>query len=201
MHMYKVAAVAYLISDNFKEDIDKENIVAADLLHDMGNIIKFNLELFPEFLEPEGYSFWENVQKEYINKYGDDEHIATTRIAKEININHRISELLESVGASRTKIILKSKDKAKWIANYADYRVAPNGIVTLQERLKDGRRRYLGNKGHHSVTLRKSHEIEKYSRILEKRIQKMTSIDLNTIEDGTVSNIIEELHNFNIDTQ
>ena len=57
LHMYRVSAVAWTICDNFDEELDKIKIVAADLLHDMGNIIKFDLKLFPEFLEPEGYDY------------------------------------------------------------------------------------------------------------------------------------------------
>ena len=39
MHMYRVAAVASLIYDNFNEPLNKEEIITACLLHDMGNII------------------------------------------------------------------------------------------------------------------------------------------------------------------
>jgi len=56
LHMFRVAGVASVICENFKQPelINQDDIVSACLLHDMGNIIKFNLSLFPQFLEPEG---------------------------------------------------------------------------------------------------------------------------------------------------
>lgn len=198
LHMYRVSAVAWVICDNFKEKIDKDNVVAADLLHDMGNIIKFDLKLFPEFLEPEGYDYWLGVQRDYIARYGNDEHEATRIIAEEVSASTRIRELLNSVGSSKTSKIIKSLDKSKWIANYADYRVYPHGVVSLEKRLKDGRKRYVQNKGLHSVSMKKSIEIEKFSYQLEKLIQRDTSIDLNSITDKSVSGIIKQLPNFEI---
>jgi len=193
-----VSAVAWVICDNFKEKIDKDNVVAADLLHDMGNIIKFDLKLFPEFLEPEGYDYWLGVQRDYIARYGNDEHEATRIIAEEVSASTRIRELLNSVGSSKTSKIIKSLDKSKWIANYADYRVYPHGVVSLEKRLKDGRKRYVQNKGLHSVSMKKSIEIEKFSYQLEKLIQRDTSIDLNSITDKSVSGTIKQLPNFEI---
>lgn len=44
MHMFRVAGVGELISNNWKGlDISKEDIVAALLIHDIGNIVKFNM--------------------------------------------------------------------------------------------------------------------------------------------------------------
>lgn len=200
LHMYRVSAVAWTICDNFDEELDKINIVAAELLHDMGNIIKFDLKLFPEFLEPEGYDYWERVQKDYIARYGYDEHEATRIIANEVSTAPRIQELLNSVGSSKTSLIIKSKDKAKWIANYSDYRVYPHGVVSLKRRLEDGRKRYVNNTRLNSVSMKKSIEIEKFSYELEELIQKETSIDLNSITDESVSDIIKQLPNFEIET-
>jgi 5'-deoxynucleotidase YfbR-like HD superfamily hydrolase len=200
LHMYRVSAVAWTICDNFDEELDKINIVAAELLHDMGNIIKFDLKLFPEFLEPEGYDYWERVQKDYIARYGYDEHEATRIIANEVSTAPRIQELLNSVGSSKTSLIIKSKDKAKWIANYSDYRVYPHGVVSLKRRLEDGRKRYVNNTRLNSVSMEKSIEIEKFSYELEELIQKETSIDLNSITDESVSDIIKQLPNFEIET-
>ncbi len=45
-HQLRVAAVAAQICDNFNKPLNKKEIITACLLHDMGNIIKFKLELF-----------------------------------------------------------------------------------------------------------------------------------------------------------
>ena len=63
---------------------DYGHLIAACLFHDMGNIIKSDLKKFPEFLEPEGLEYWDRVKKEYVEKYGKDEHAATVAIARAI---------------------------------------------------------------------------------------------------------------------
>ena len=76
-HMLRVAAVASLVCDNFNEPLPKDDIITACLLHDMGNIIKSDLQYFPEFIKPEGLDYWQKVKDEYIEKYSRDEHKAT----------------------------------------------------------------------------------------------------------------------------
>jgi 5'-deoxynucleotidase YfbR-like HD superfamily hydrolase len=81
-HQLRVAAVASIICDSFDFLINKEKIIKVCLLHDMGNIIKFQLDYFPELNKPEGLEYWQNVQKEFIAKYGPNEHNATMKIMR-----------------------------------------------------------------------------------------------------------------------
>ena len=48
MHQIRVAAVAMMICDSLSVPIDKDSVIKACLLHDIGNIIKFDLNHFPE---------------------------------------------------------------------------------------------------------------------------------------------------------
>jgi HD superfamily phosphodiesterase len=43
-HMLEVASVAEIICDNCKEDLNKEEIIASCLIHDLGNIIKMDFD-------------------------------------------------------------------------------------------------------------------------------------------------------------
>src|SRR5436305_1624080 len=94
LHQLRVAAVAKKISDNLVTQVDKAAVVEACLLHDMGNIIKFNLSKspqFPSFLEPEGLKYWQAVKDDYLQKYQtEDEHQATLAIAKEIGASAKV---------------------------------------------------------------------------------------------------------------
>src|SRR3989344_3343249 len=94
-HQLKVAAVASTICNNFKQKIDKESVITAALLHDMGNIIKFDLGKFPEFLEPEGIEYWQIVQVEFRKKDGEYEHDATYKKAEEIGVNKSVFEIIQ----------------------------------------------------------------------------------------------------------
>ena len=60
-HMLRVAAVASLICDNCTEKLNKEDIITACLLHDIGNIVQFQLSYFPEFNKPQGIEYWQGI--------------------------------------------------------------------------------------------------------------------------------------------
>jgi len=150
-HQLRVAGASFIIGKSMSDqNVDTENIVVACLLHDMGNIIKFKLDLFPEFVKPEGLDYWKKIQQEYFETYGDDEHDATMNISKEIlknyvfpnNDTNRIIELIEAIGFSNAKENYKTTDFGKKIAAYADMRVKPYGVTSLKDRLEDGRKRF-----------------------------------------------------------
>ena len=105
MHQMRVAAVAMEIADSFDTGIDKESIVKACLLHDMGNIIKFHLERNPEWNEPLGTEYWQSVKDEYILLYGNHEHHASLKIAKALGMSTYTIELINCIDASHIEKI------------------------------------------------------------------------------------------------
>lgn len=141
-HMYRVASVANYICDHLSHAIDKKSVITASLLHDMGNIIKFDLNKFPEFNEPKGIAYWETVKRNYIEKHGNDPHKATIDIALELGTSLRVLELLNSIGFGSSVSVYESGEIEKMICIYADMRVTPKGIVSLKERLADLESRY-----------------------------------------------------------
>src|SRR6266404_1725530 len=99
-HMFRVAAVASLLCDNFTKPVNKEDIILACLLHDIGNIVKFHLNYFPEFNKPEGIKYWQKIQDEFIEKYGDDDHVATVAIMKELGVSRNLIFLVDKIDFS-----------------------------------------------------------------------------------------------------
>lgn len=151
LHQYRVASIGKYLSSHIAEGkSEQREIVMACLLHDMGNIIKFNMNLFPEFFQPEGVEYWQGVKDDFIKKYGTDEHIATVEIAKEvlkdIKGKDRILDLIDAIGFSNAKRNAESRDYGWKIAAYADMRVEPQGVTTLESRLSDGNKRFKLNK-------------------------------------------------------
>jgi hypothetical protein len=192
MHQFRVAAVAKQVCDSFKEKIDSESIITACLLHDMGNIIKFRLRSFPDLMQNEDIDYWEKVQEDYIQRYGTDEHHATLLIAKELGIDEHILRIMDAIefhNWSHTKEELSWENK---IATYADSRVAPHGVLTLDGRLEDAVKRYSG-------TDRTMDEVRDalYASVreIEKEIFSHSSISSEDITDESVKEIIEELKN------
>ena len=196
-HQLKVAAVASTICDNFKQKIDKKSVITAALLHDMGNIIKFDLGKFPEFLEPEGIEYWQQVKEEFRKKYGEDEHDATYKIAGEIGVNKFAFEIIQAYGFSKYEQTYKNPKMEVKIAAYSDHRVTPYGINSLQARIDDLKKRYLPEES-------PSKEAEYYRRCsslakkVEKQIFKNCKIKPEDITDNSVNPLVERLTNFKI---
>lgn len=194
-HMFRVAGVASLICDNFNELLPKREIVSACLLHDMGNIIKFNLDKFPEFLKPEGLDYWKNIQNEYFNKYGKEQHVATNKIIKELGVSDEVFYLVENIGFGKAYDNFKSDSFARKICAYSDMRVAPFGVESLEGRLEDFRGRSRGS------SIYKDSEVEdihNYFFEIEKQIFTKCKIRPENINNETILQIITELKNESI---
>lgn len=150
-HQRVVAGVALMIARSLSEDIEEKNLVSAMLLHDMGNIIKFDLTLYPKYLEPLGLRYWSEVKQRYLDTYGFDEHEATIAISYEVNVPSIVLDIIKSVGFTRAPLLVGDVPLSHKIACYADQRVSPFGVMSLQQRITEGRARFLRNKGSISI--------------------------------------------------
>jgi len=196
MHQMRVAAVAMQICEFLDIEIDTESVVKACLLHDMGNIIKFNLNHFPEHNEPEGIAYWQNVKSDFIHKYGEDEHNASLLISKELDVSSYIYDLINSVDASHVEIISKEEDFGKKICFYADNRVTPHGVTSILERNIEAKERYKDHP--HSFTEESGLYFMKNLTEIEKQIFSHLNIKPEEINDESIKNYLEKLQDFSM---
>ena len=194
LHQLRVSAVASMICDSFGNSIDKNKVLTATLLHDMGNIIKFQLEYFPEFLEPEGLEYWQKVQNEFIEKYGNNEHNASLAILKELNVSQEISDIVGIIGYPYVEFALESPDFHKKIATYSDFRVSPHGVLSIEERAIEGMKRYANKVS--DANKKEREEKHKHIEELEGQIFSNLNIKPEDLNDENIKNIIEELKGF-----
>lgn len=201
LHMLRVASVSKIIFDNWTGDekIDEEKLLTMSLLHDMGNIIKFRLDYFPESLEPEGLEYWQDVQNNYIKKYGHDEHNATVKIMQELGIKQDIVNLVESMNFG---LLCKHKEKTNpielRILHYADLRVSPYGITSYEERIADVEKRYadIPHDKFNKIEKRTRTELLACGKDIEHYIFENCKIKPEDINDESAKDLIEELKNF-----
>lgn len=193
LHQLQVAAVAEQFCDSLEVEADKKSIITACLLHDMGNIIKFNLGYFPEFLEPEGLEYWQNVQSEYLEKYGKDEHEATLDIAKELGMNDEVIKNIDAVGFHNWCVTNESENLNQKICTYADTRVFPKGVVSVKERLLDGINRYETNDEELKIQREMLHNC---IHDIEKQIFIYSKIKPDDITDASIAERVEKLKDF-----
>jgi hypothetical protein len=197
LHQLRVAAVAKQICDNLNEPVGSKVVIEACLFHDMGNIIKFDLTHFPESVGPKGLNYWESVKQDFIKKYGPDEHIASLDIAKELGMNQAVLDCIESIDFKHTEATLASNVLEPKICDHADMRVDPHGVVSLHDRLEEGRKRYA-KRQRYWLTDEQRGRIEQACYDIEKRIFQNSNIKPSDITNESVAPIIEELKTYKL---
>ncbi len=193
-HMLRVAGVASIICDNFKEEVSKENIISMCLLHDMGNIIKNQrLDFYPELVQPEGLTYWENVRSMFIKKYGTDEKNATFQIVKEIGMDEKRLEIFRNLIFFKNEEYLASNSSELKICKYSDTRVGPFGVLPLKKRFEEWKDR--------NPKVTTEDMMDKYNVFLkiEKEIFSKCKIKPEDITDEIVNPVMSELKNFVIE--
>ncbi|MBN1168759.1 HD domain-containing protein [Candidatus Woesebacteria bacterium] len=200
LHMLRVAGVALIICDNFKKEINKDPVITASLVHDMGNIIKFNLRLFPENLKPQGLKYWEKVKKEFTKKFGDDEHFATEEICREIGIEETTFKIIKGYGFSKGENTFHSNDFSLKIATYSDHRISPFGVTKLIEKINGSLERKYLNKTSSPQIMERVAKIKDCWKKIEQQIFNHTKISPEDITDGEVTRLIPILREYDIQT-
>jgi hypothetical protein len=141
-HMLRVAGVGSLILDGWQVPVDRDLVMRTLLLHDMGNIVKFDLQ--NPLMPIRDLDKWMKIQAQFWTKYGRDAHAATQQILAEAGQNEVI-EVLEQERAGYesgdTALLLEQDWPAKILA-YCDVRVTPAGVASLKERIHDLHLRY-----------------------------------------------------------
>jgi hypothetical protein len=196
LHMLRVTAVAKIVSDSFTEPVNQHNLLAVCLLHDIANIIKFNFSILPELFEPEGVEHWRNIQQQFITKYGTDERQATKEIMQELNVSQEIISIFENLGYKRSTFIHRPGNLEIKIGEYADMRVDPHGIVSIHQRLADGRKRYGGPNS--KYTQEEFDKFEYFVTELEVELFTHCTLTPESITNEVVEPLIEKLRSFEI---
>jgi|SRR5665213_138810 len=203
-HQLRVASVAKMICDSFANStdspIDARSIILTALFHDMGNIIKSNLDYFPDlFKDQEERAYWEKVKQEYIEKYGVNEHYAALAITEELGLSEVVRRYIAGIGFSNVKTTRDSGSYEEKICEYADLRVGPFGVLTLEGRITDIQTRYAGRR-HAAVPDDENefNELKQAAFEMEGQIFAKTSIKPEDINDASVAPLIEELRDYQV---
>jgi hypothetical protein len=187
LHMRRVAGVGKLILEGWQGVIDRDLVLKSLLLHDMGNIVKFDLA--SPLMPIENMDYWMQVQQNFWKKYGRDTHEATKAIIRELKqdqVNKVMDEEHDGYSTGDTSKLL-SKDWPAKILAYCDVRVVPSGVTTLEERIKD-----LSNRYHKPV------EWYDFLYQLEENLRVMTTTNLEQITEETVAPYFDEWLTYNI---
>ena len=192
MHMLRVAACSNLIIDSWTgPEIDKEAIIRVCLLHDMGNIVKI----------PEDFSKDEEflkIRKKYFNKYGTNDHEINLEIGKEEGLTEKELTILDGKRSKKNEETLKSNSYERKICAYCDQRVAPDGVVSIKERLEDAKVRYKNKPLSVWSNEEKANHLIECSLGIEKQIMQYCKLKPEDINDFSIKEYIEQLKAYNI---
>jgi phosphohistidine swiveling domain-containing protein len=194
-HLLRVASVGEVICENWSGPaIDRELILGTLLVHDIGNIVKADYDKFPALYpeEMKNIRYWRSVQANMRRKYGDDDVEASINIAKEIGASSRILALLRQKQFVNNIQIELSDDFNVKIAAYADQRVAFYGVLSLEERLAEAKRRYRGVP-YASVNKANFDELVAAIIRVETQLQAHTSVDIQLIDDESIASHVDKL--------
>ncbi|MCB9801931.1 MAG: hypothetical protein H6774_02485 [Pseudomonadales bacterium] len=148
--MLQVAGVAreILLCWDGVEEVDQQAVITTCLIHDVANILKFDLEASLDPLDPaeRDLARWTSVQNHYRETYGDNEHEAVLKIAAEYRFSEEVQTLLgllpgwaeDSISPADPLFI------EMMLCVYADGRVMPQGVAPVAERFDDLLDRYQG---------------------------------------------------------
>lgn len=145
-HMQRVYGVVSFIEKHWKgqDKIDWNLAKKMALLHDVGNVVKFDFVNHPEFLgkEQSNIEYWKAIQKQMIEKYGSDDNEATRKMLTEIGLDPEVVIIIFNKRFLNSIETEKSKHLSLKILYYADLRVLPLGVGSLDERIADIKKRY-----------------------------------------------------------
>jgi len=200
-HMYSVAALGSYIANSMTLPpgvIDQDLIVQTLLLHDMGNIVKFNFSE-PLIGEDHNRDHWKAVQEKFIQKYGKDDHKATMSIAQEIGVSKQILRFLQLTADMETALSALKTDNNFRVMFYADFRVGPTGIVSLDERIDNLIVRYKDRNDHMWSNRAHAETMRTIIKDQEEVLQTKSSLLLNDIVQKDIGFISQSLFSYQVD--
>lgn len=197
--MLRVAAVGKYLAESFVGEAQSQNIVATLLLHDLGNLLKFDLVKGLNLLDESerNLEYWTEKKKQLQEQYSSDEHQATFLMAKETSANDKVLFILQHMGSSHLSETLESDDWELKICSYSDFRVGPFGYLTVEERFKNILERYEGSS---HVLSDRPKTIEKMLACLalEDQLRSRISADMDTLPVEELERSARALENFEI---
>jgi len=174
--MLRVAGVAKIITQEWGDKELAQECINACLLHDLGNIVKFDLS--NPLVPIENLDKWRQVQSEVRQKYGSEAHQATYAMLEELGLKEYVTYLKEEEKIYQlppTKVSFDAMSRPALLVLYSDLRVVPSGVTSLAGRVADLKKRY-GDDRPETV----------WGQRLEEYIQTLTRVNVKNIGEEDV---------------
>lgn len=204
-HHLRVAALSDIICSNWlAKSIDRSRLITAALLHDIGNLVKFDLKNNPNLLGEDinNLGYWVKRQRQFVNRYGSEDEKATRKIIEELGLWDEIGDILEYREFIEIQKIYRSNNNERKVLEYANYRIMPNGVSSLSNRLREGWERYrlrMESQGIDISEHKRQYNIRrKLCFKLEQWVESNCDRNLQSIKDKSLENKFSKLLKFSL---
>lgn len=199
-HMYTTAALGMIICDHWTgPTIQKDNVIQALLLHDLGNLIKFDLSETAHILDESLFTpYWRSLQAQQKKMYGQDAHTATLNMVRKCIQNETIMALIDGMDTTYLEKIAQGSVEQQ-ICEYADLRVTPTGLTSLTERLADIKKRYSHSSPEWANEVHFAQSLQ-FAEMIENTLQKNTDIDITEIPSEKIEAYLVKLPQYSFET-
>lgn len=186
LHMLRVASLASLLLDSWiGDEIDKKSVLIACLFHDVAKPITFDMSKQEQFVSSDKeLEVLQRHHDELIFKYGAEEHAALLEIFKEFKFDEKSQGIVNNLEWSLVDKLLSQNDIESLIPIYADMRISPTGLFSIEKRVLELNKR---------APIKNLDDLLLSSRTLESEISKHTSIDLSSISNNQLNKKLEKL--------
>ena len=192
MHMLRVAACTNLILDNWTgKPIDRKAITRVSLLHDMGNMVKIPEE---EIQDQE----FRKIRRKYYEIYGTNDHEINMLIGKEEGLTDKELGILDGKRSRKNEQTAKSDNYEIKICAYCDQRVAPDGVVSLKERLEDAKIRYKDKPLSVWSNEEKANQLIKLALEIEEQVMRYCKLKPEDINNQSIQAYVDRLKEYEI---
>jgi phosphohistidine swiveling domain-containing protein len=195
LHLLRVAAVGDWICHHWRgPSINRTRIKMALLLHDIGNIVKADYErtpgLFPEELR--NLRYWMAVQENVRRRFGDTDTAASAAIARDIGVPANVVQLMTDKQFVNNEETARSQNWDQKIAAYADQRVSPHGVTSLDARLWEAKERYR-DVPTASVNMPTFEALVAAAKAIETQLSEWCDARLNDLNNEVIEPYIDAL--------
>lgn len=139
-HCYQVARVARFLAGKLSQKgipIDPEEMEVAGILHDIVRVVDFKT-LPPTLGNEEDQKFWKKIREKYRGMH----HAEAAGMVLKGRGEDRLADIIKRHGYSSIGIDSGPQTWEAKVLYYADKRVAHDDVVSLEERLNEGQKRY-----------------------------------------------------------
>ena len=138
------------------------------------------------------------ARKKYFDKYGTNDHEINLEIGKQEGLTEQELTILDGKRSRKNEETLKSNSYERKICAYCDQRVAPDGVVSIKERLEDAKVRYKNKPLSVWSNEEKANHLIECSLGIEKQIMQYCKLKPEDINDFRIKEYIEKLKTYNI---